>query len=354
MVWEKRLPHPSLGGIAATQQVVIFGDRDFDDFQDIFHCLDADTGQSLWEVKRLAIGSLDYGNSTRSTPLIVGEHVYCQSALGLVLCIRIADGTVVWERNLADDFAPADELPWGYCASPLLAADHLIVSPGALDASVVALDRPTGEVIWKTPGALCSYGSLLAADIAGQTQIIGHDALSLCGWEAQSGRRLWSVTPETPGDFNVPTPILYKNKLLVATEGNGIRLYGFGAAGKLGSQWQARNLRLRTDMSSPVIVQGQLYCVKDFLFCLDLDEGLKEKWRLRDSSLSDYAAIVASEDRLLVVANGELLLLPADGTNQIVSRQRVFEESIPIYSHPALVGRRIFLRGETKMVCLEF
>jgi len=353
VVWEKRLPHPSLGGIAATSRYVIFGGRDYDDFQDVFRCLDADTGETIWEIERLAIGALDYGNSTRSTPLIVGEHVFCQGALGTLLCLHVEDGEVLWERNLADDFKPSENLPWGYCASPLIAAGNLVVNPGAADGSLVALDPATGDVVWKTPGPLCAYGSFITHSIAGTSQIVGQDAESIGGWDATTGRRLWKVLPNSPGDFNVPTPIAIQNRLLIATEGNGVRLYQFDDAGQLAPEWLFRNTRVRSDMSSPIVIGELAYCAKDFLTCLDLQDELKEKWRLRDRSISDYGAIVASDERMMVIADGELLLLGTDGNKKILSRQKIFSESIPIYSHPAFVGRRMYVRGETKLLCIE-
>ena len=79
---------------------------------------------------------------------------------------------------------------------------------------------------------------------------------------------------------------------------------------------------------------------------------LRESWRLRDKAFGDYAAMFCSDDRILIVANGELLLIAADGKREILSRQRVFPENLPIYSHPALVGKRMFIRGESALRCI--
>src|SRR5207302_1673345 len=74
---------------------------------------------------------------------------------------------------------------------------------------------------------------LIAATIRGQVQVIGHDAVSLGGWEPATGKRLWTLLPEKPNDFNVPTPIALDDKLLVSTENNGTRLYEFDDNGLL-------------------------------------------------------------------------------------------------------------------------
>ena len=281
-LWEKPLAHAGLGGIAATDRYVVFGDRDLDDFQDVFCCLDVESGETVWEVQRLAINALDYGNTPRATPLIDGERVYCQGAHGHLLCIRLEDGHVVWEKNFRDDFPLRDELPWGYCGSPLLVDGKLIVAPGAATASLIALDRETGEIEWKAPGRPPSYGSLTVGALGGVKQIVGHDAATIGGWDIETGKRLWMVTPDAPGDFNVPTPLVHDGQLIITTENNGTRSFAFDRSGRIVAEPVAVNARLRPDMSTPVVVGNRLFCVKDFLFCLDLNDNLAEQWLSQD------------------------------------------------------------------------
>jgi len=354
-VWRHGLDHPGLGGIAVSERFVVFGDRDFGDFQDEFRCLDAETGEELWSVQRLAIGQLDYGNSPRATPLIVGNNAVCLGAFGRLVCIALPTGEVVWECDLAAEFPVSTELPWGYCGSPLLVDGKLIVAPGSPEASLIALDPADGRIIWKTPGGGPSHGSLVALPTPPGTKavmIVGHDADSLGAWNAATGARLWAVRPPASGDFNVPTPIpLSGERLLITTENNGTRLFQLreNAVPTL----LASGHRLHPDMSTPVVVGDRIYCVNEFLYCLSLTDGLTELWRIRDPALSDYAAILATDDRLLIVADGELLLMNADGSQKIEFRQRVFAADVPVFSHPALVGKRLYLRGEHEIVCLQ-
>ncbi|MEQ9409903.1 MAG: PQQ-binding-like beta-propeller repeat protein [Fuerstiella sp.] len=354
VLWQLPLAHAGLGGIAATSEVVVFGDRDIDDFHDVFRCHDADTGAPVWKIHRLAIGALDYGNSPRATPLIADGKVYFLGAHGILLCVRLSDGEVLWERDLRQEFPPVGELPWGYCGSPLLVAGRLIVNPGSADASLLALNPEDGAVIWKSVGGGQGYGSLIAPVLGGIRQIVGHDASSLGGWDPETGRRLWTLVPEVDGDFNVPTPVVADGRLLVTTENNGARLFQFTEQGTVRPEPVAVNPKLRPDMSTPLVVNGRVYCVNRFLYCLDLNNGLQELWRVRDAALSDYAALVASDRRILLFGRGQLLLLKADGDSRIISRQTVFEEDVPLYAHPAVAGNRLFLRGETRLVCVEW
>ncbi len=71
VVWSQPLARPGLGGIAATKDYVILGDRDLEDMGDVFRCYDATTGIPLWTLAYPAIGKLDYGNMPRATPLMV-------------------------------------------------------------------------------------------------------------------------------------------------------------------------------------------------------------------------------------------------------------------------------------------
>lgn len=353
VIWEFPTDHSGLGGLAVVGDRVFFGDRDLEDFHDVYRCHDAASGKTIWEVKRLSIASLDYGNSPRATPLVWNDYVFFQGAHGNLLCLNKSTGEVIWEKNFRDEY-PADfELPWGYCASPLIHRGKLIISPGIPNASIVALDAKTGQEIWRSPGLPPGYGSFIVANLGGTEQIVGHDAKTLGGWDIATGNRLWSLSPGNEGDFNVPTPIEWDGQLIVATENNGCRVYAFEPTGIIRQEPVARNNRLRTDMSTPVVVGDRLFCVKDFLVCLDLSDELNERFRIRDESIGDYAAIVASDSHLLIAGNGELLLLRSSDEGRIISRLKVFDEEVELYSHFAIAGNRIFIRGEQKLVCLE-
>ena len=333
---------------------MLFGDRSLDDSQDVFRCLDANLGLELWTVEYPAEGKLDYGNSPRATPLVDGDRVFLFGAFGDLHCVNLISGEILWKRNLRKEFEPDAEMPWGYSGSPLLVGRKLIVNPGAKSASLAALDPATGKVIWKSPGAAVGHGSFIAGRFGGKLQIVGHDADSLGGWDPETGNRLWRLEPPEQNDFNVPTPIDLGGKLLVTTENNGTRIYDFRTDGTIIPDPIAQNERLNPDTSTPVIVGDRLFCVHKLLWCLDWKEGLKEVWKTRDPAVSSHGAIIASDDRLLVIADGELLLVDAKADKPtIISRVKVFEEKVRPYSHPALVGSRLYLRGENRLKCLD-
>ena len=355
VVWERKLAGPGLGGLAATDKVVILGDRDLDNTCDVFRCFSAADGAPLWTVQYPALGKLDYGNSPRATPLIHGDYVYLFGAFGDLHCVRWDTGEIVWMKNLPIEFGDTTKLVWGTCSSPLLADGKLIVNPGAPDASLAALNPLTGEVLWQTPGQPAGFGSLIVATLGGVRQIVGHDRTSLGGWELATGKRLWKLVPPNERDFNVPTPVQVGDQLLVTTEHNGTRLYGFDRQGILLPQPVAQNEDLSPDISTPVVVHDRVYCIWKDLYCLDLKSGLKTLWTGADPAFRDHGIILATDERLLVVgAGGQLLLVDARSARYaVLARLRVFDDGgTDCYAHPAVVGRRLYLRGETTLVCL--
>lgn len=357
MRWRVRLPSRGLGGVAATADHVIVSARELMDTSDVYLCLRADTGQEVWRVLCPAPTErdLDFGNSPRATPLIAGRHVYLAGAFGNLLCIDRQTGKTVWEIDLRDQFGVKDERKWGLCSTPLLADGRLIVNPGGKEASLVALDPATGKVLWKTPGAPACYGNLIAATIAGRTQVVGFDADSLGGWDARSGKRLWRITAERRSDFHVPTPLIVGNRLVVPWENNGTFVYHFRDDGVLDPKPAAHYPRLAPDTHTPVVAAGRVFGAWHGLHCLDLRRGLELVWLRRDTPFLKYLTLVATDERVLAVTlTGELLLFDATGTAyRECGRLKVFDDESGLYAHPALVGTRLYLRGDGEIVCLD-
>ncbi len=353
--WRKGLTGAGLAGIAATDSRVIVADRDPADQDDVFRCLDADSGRQLWKLQYPAPGDLDYGNSPRATPLIHDEKVYLLGAFGDLHCVNLADGKVVWKTNLQVQFH-AKLITWGCSASPLLVDGKLIVNPGGKEASLVALDPQTGEESWRCPGPAAAYSSFVVGRFGPRRQIVGYDAISIGGWDIETGRRLWKLLPPEEGDFNVPTPIAVDGKLLVTTENNGARLYAFDDQGKIVPKPVAENLALAPDTSTPVVIDGKVFGCFGELFCLDLNSDLKTLWTAEDEAFDDYVSIIGNKDRLLITTvTGELLLVRAGADRyELLSRVQLFDAHSEVLSHPAITGHRIYIRDTSTVRCLDF
>ncbi|MHC4735220.1 MAG: outer membrane protein assembly factor BamB family protein, partial [Planctomycetota bacterium] len=287
-----------------------------------------------------------------ANPVIHESLIYLLGAFGDLHCVNLKTGQVAWKKNIVKEFG-AELVTWGMCSAPLIVDDKLIVNPGGKDASIVALDRRTGQVIWKTPGEAAAYSSFILAAFGNVRQIVGYDSISLCGWNPETGKRLWKLLPENEGDFNVPTPIYIDGKLLVATENNGCRLYGFDNSGKILNKPLAENLDLSPDSSTPVVIKDLAFGCSGGLYCLDLNNDLKTLYSADDDAFFDYAALIAGNDHVLIITvEGELILIEANREHYTLkSRLRLFEKT-EVLSHPALVGNRLYIRNTTEVCCL--
>jgi outer membrane protein assembly factor BamB/ABC-type phosphate/phosphonate transport system substrate-binding protein len=354
IVWKKAAMDGCLAGLSISGERLILAERDFDEEHDVYRCLDADTGELRWRVEFAARGKLDYGQSPRATPVIHAGKAYLLGAFGGLRCVDFTNGKVIWERELPREFNA--RLPtWGMCSTPLVVDDLLVVNPGGTNASLAALDCATGRTRWTTPGLPAAYSAFLCGEFGGRRQIVGYDQYSLGGWDVKTGKRLWQLLPPVEGDFNVPTPVAVDGGILVSTENNGTRLYRFDSSGRIVSKPGAEFPDLSPCTVSPVVTCGRVFGVQSGLHCLDLQNGLKPIWHRDEEALGDHATLIADDQRVLVITlGGELLLLDGKADScAIISRQRMFEEDVEVYSHPALVGTRLYARGGSSVVCVD-
>ncbi len=348
---------PGMSGLSVHSGRVVVADKSLDETHDVFRCLDADTGREIWKITYPAEGEMDFTSSPRANPVICDRLVYLLGAFGDLRCVQLEKGETVWMSHLVHDF-DAERPAWGYCSTPLVVDDKLIVNPGARDAVVVALDRKTGAVLWRTAGSSPGYAGFVLGTLGGVRQIVSYDAVSLGGWDPDTGKRLWRLVPDLDGDFNVPTPIITEGRLLVTTENNGTRLYGFDSDGRIRPKPLALNEDLAPDTSTPVILDGLVFGNHGALVCLDLEDELKTLWEAYDDDgLTQYCSFIAGNGYVLVSAQtGDLFLVRADRQRyDCVGRFSLFDD-VPdidrdVWSHPALVGNRLYIRNLLAVYC---
>jgi ABC-type phosphate/phosphonate transport system substrate-binding protein/outer membrane protein assembly factor BamB len=378
-LWTAPLEGRGLGGMAVTSRWVVVTDRLEEARRDYLKLLDIHTGKLRFTGElveptgNLNAKNLDYGNSVRTTPLVQNGTVYLLDALGALYR---------WPLPVSDVFAPTacitgkstgmlvddfELVKWGVSSTPLLAGNangepRLICNICSASHTLLALDPGSFAVQWTGAGRSTGYASCIAGRWGGRQQVIGYDSCSLGGWDLETGQRIWSVSPAVEGDYNVPTPVAIDDqRILVISESNGTRVYAFDEHGVLRQDPVAVNLDVVNDTVTPVFVAGKVYCTSKGTLCqLDVEQGLRKCWTMADDVFSEHVCLLADTQglRLLVTTfGGELLLFNIEGPEpRLIGRCAAFAagEREEIYSHPSLVGNRLYLRGLRSVRCLQF
>jgi outer membrane protein assembly factor BamB len=149
-----------------------------------------------------------------------GELLYVMGLAGNVACLQVRDGTIVWQRRLQDDLGA--RLPaWSFRESPLVDGDKVIVTPGAEDVTLVALDKRTGETLWKSqvPGSpKAAYSSAIAIDFDGQRQYVQFTEKGVVGVAASDGAFLWRYdAPANSHGINISTLLHDRGRVFAAS-----------------------------------------------------------------------------------------------------------------------------------------
>jgi alcohol dehydrogenase (cytochrome c) len=171
---------------------------------EVVWCLSETDGNSLW-VTRLGAACREGGRQGNEgpdcTPAVDGDRLYVLGAGGDLACLKVEDGAIVWRRSLVDDFG--GRLPrWRYAESPLVDGEKVICTPGGEDAILVALDKLTGETIWKSkmPESAASGNSANTPSGQGRSEPEGRRSSS------QRGRDTERETPRNRGSSEGDSP----------------------------------------------------------------------------------------------------------------------------------------------------
>ena len=359
LLWAHPLPSSGVGGVAANENFVVVSSRDAKDKQDLFICLDPVTGTELWRLSYPSMLNLDYGNSPRATPLIADPWVYLLGAGGQLHCVDLDTGEIKWQKHLVSDLQ-GEMPPWGYAASPLLKDDKLIVQPGGSEHAIVAINAETGASIWHAQAEQAAYASPQWIDVNQTTQLLCWDRRSLLGLAPETGKQLWSITPEGTTEFHVPMPIATHYGIVTIGEVQGASMYPWKAPGELASEPLHQAFELAPDMHSPVLAGNLLLGVHETLYALDIDNGLQVRWEIDDPAFLGHTSLLVDEYRLLVVTErGELVLVDLISSDRakkesgkIVGRKQVGNPDQRSLAAPALVGDVLFLRTNDQLLAL--
>ena len=355
-LWRKPIGHGYSGVVVAGGRLVVLDDSSG---RETARCLEASTGRELWSQPFAEPYTDEFEPGPRCTPLIDGDRVYVQSCFGEFACLSMADGHRSWGFHFKDlgmfwvkDKAggPGAANRRGNSGSAAIAGDRIFVQVGSTNgASVVALDKVRGTVLWKSQDDLASYASLVTGTLGGRHQAITVTCEGLLGLDSASGEALWRIPFKTASNRNVLTPVIDGDAVLFASHSTGLRRVQVQADGPKVRATQAwLNPSLKINLATPVRVGRHLYGHgpdKDFV-CVEADTG-KVRWR--QPGFNQYASTVASGRRLLVLNDlGEAVLLEADPDRYHELGR--FQACGKTYSHPAYAGGVLFTRDSRELV----
>ena len=326
---------------------------------------DLATRRELWATQ---VGP-PHQDGPRCTPTVAGGRVYVLGTDGDLLCLDAATGRPVWQKNLPRDFGGQMMSIWKFSESPLVDGNRLICTPGGPDATLVALDKDTGETIWKCAmpdigdrgkdGA--GYASVVVADIAGVRQYVQMLGRGVIGVEAATGRFLWGYNRIANTVANIPSAIVRGDYVFVTTS------YKTGAAllhiQRNGERFRADEVYYLTprDFENH---HGGVVLVGDHLYggngqnqgqpvCLDWASG-EIAWKER-APAGGSAAVLYADGHLifrydrglvaLVEATPEEYRLKASFTPQTADG--------PAWAHPVIHRGRLYLRHNDLLVCYD-
>lgn len=170
-------------------------------------------GSRIWSTVMGPVGKPDQEPpyaSARSTPTVVGDVLYALSSNGDLVSIQTVTGEILWRKSLLEDFGGKSGR-WAYAESPLVDGDILIVTPGGAEATIVALNRRTGETIWKSAvpgGEPAAFASAIPTLAANRKQYVQFLDQGIVGVDAKTGEFLWRFNGTASGPANPPTPIV--------------------------------------------------------------------------------------------------------------------------------------------------
>lgn len=315
--------------------------------------LDVATGKKLWETPTGPVYPQDRGPGPRGTPTIDGDRLFAMAGEGTLVCLEVRNGKVKWKMNVMEKFG--GKVPhWGVSESPLVDGSNLIVTPGGHGAAVVALNKKTGNLVWKSQSDPAAYSSAILAEVGGIRQVIAVTADAVVGLRASNGDLLWKYNKVSNKTANIATPI-FQNGLVFLSSA-----YGAGCALlKLtveGDTVNASEVYYSKDMmnhySTSVVVDGNVYGFSNaILTAMNLETG-QVAWR--DRSVGKGAVTYADRKLFLLSENGVVGLAEATPAGyKEKSRFEIPRGDLPTWTPPVISGGRLYLREQDNLYCFD-
>ena len=328
--------------------------------------LDTKTGNLKWkrDLGKESVG--DRENAPRGSVTVDGDKLYLIRGCGQIHCLSAADGKIIWQKDFIEDFGGKLMSRWGYSESPLIDGNHVICTPGGDQGTVMALDKNTGAVIWRTKEFTdpASHSSAIVAELDGIRQYIVLAAKSVAGVSAKDGELLWKIPVEGARvPAVIPTPIFHNNMVYITNGYNvGCILVKLTRTGNdINAETIYENKNMVNQHGGVVLVNGHIYGFSDGVgwVCQNFTTG-ETVWRERNNE-GGKGSILCVNDRLLLLNENGLLTVVAaspDGWKEfgripIPERTEIQTVNNQVWTHPVVADGKLFMRDHDLMFCFD-
>lgn len=274
-------------------------------------------GKVIWTTRVGNVGNPNQNPSypkARSTPTIDGDLLYTLGSDGDLACVETKTGKIRWAKNLRQEFGgqPGE---WAYAESPLVDGDVVLITPGGATATLAALNKKTGAVIWKSAvpgGDPAGYASAIIVQAAGRKQYVQLLAKGLVGVDAKTGQFLWRYADVAKGPAQYFTPVVRGEFVYEGALGVGGGMVHLKPNGDGVTAEQVYFTRgLPNGLGGAVLIGDHLYGteVAQKLMAVDFATG-KVKWQQDDFG---WASIAAADGMLYLhlIVGGAYVLVEA-------------------------------------------
>jgi outer membrane protein assembly factor BamB len=328
--------------------------------------LDLDSREELWTAP---VGPPHTDGGPRCTPTVDGGLLYALGTSGDLVCVAVDSGEVRWRRNLVDDFEGQVMAVWKFSESPLVDGDRLICTPGGPQAMMVALNKLTGDLIWKcampeignkgVEGA--GYSSAVAADICGTRQYVQLVGRGVIGVAADTGRFLWGYNDVANTVANITSPVVRGDYVFATTAYNTgsalLKIVRDGDAFRAEEVYFMSSRDFQNHHGGVVLIGEYIYGGhgpnKGDPACVEFGTG-RVVWKERAPARGSAAVLYADGHLVFRYDRGEVLLLEASpDAMKIKGRFQAAEDEGPAWAHPVIYRGKLYLRHANSLFCYD-
>lgn len=349
---------------------VIYTTGNFDDGQSVI-ALSEDGGKELWRTPITESSPKHSYEGARCTPTVDGEHLYVVASSGKIACLTREKGDVVWSKDFKQEWGGRMMSGWGFSESPLVDGELVLCTPGGPDATIVALNKTTGDLVWKSavPDSVgrgkggAGYSSIVISHGAGVKQYVQLVGKGVIGVRASDGEFLWGYGKVANGTANIPTPII-DGDYVFSSSG-----YGTGAAllklSAEGDGVKAKEIYFLTadvfqnHHGGMILDDGYVYAGhghnNGFPICLELETG-KVAWggKIRGAGGKSATIVFVNDHIIYRYQTGEVALVKATSEDYELKgsfRPEVVKE--PSWAHPVVANGKLYLREQDSLMCYD-